>query len=94
MTCPLEGQIAALLDRAGLPYIRPETNKDDPTTLDFFVPSLGLYIEVKQWHSDRIAAQLARVPAAADALVLVGRHSVERLLALFRALSEAEEIGR
>ena len=43
---------------------------------------------MKQWHTPRIAAQLALLPERADALVLVGRRSVAKLLALAAALEK------
>jgi hypothetical protein len=54
---PVERIIADALDAAGLAYTRgPET----PAGLDFHLPLFDLHIECKQFHSPRIAGQMAR----------------------------------
>lgn len=42
--------------------------------LDFYLPSLDIYIEVKKFHTERIVNQTVR---ADDIIVLQGRKSVE-----------------
>ena len=85
MTDPLEKAMAALLDEAGIPYVRPEIVRSDPTTLDFYLPTIDLYVELKQWHSPRLADQIAKVPVASDVMILIGRNSVDRLKKLIAA---------
>lgn len=57
---PLEERIALALDRAGIQY-RTGEGGHVSCALDFELPTLGVYIEVKRFHTDRIAAQMARV---------------------------------
>lgn len=85
---PLERAMSALLDRASIRYTRPERDKADPTTLDFHLTDIGLYIEVKQFHTDRIAGQLGAMPHTASALVLVGPDSIKAFARLVAALSK------
>lgn len=87
MSDPLEKQFVAILDAAAIGYIRPDRDHDDPTTLDFYLPDLDLYIELKQYHSDRITRQLANLPENSNALVLIGRNSVHAFRAFIRQLT-------
>lgn len=77
MTCPLEKKMVALLTKHAIDFRRPDRDKDDPTTLDFFLPDFALYVEVKQFHSPRISDQLAKVPQRTSAIVLMGPTAVE-----------------
>lgn len=82
-----EQQFELLLVQAGILFTRPERDQHDPTTLDFHIPAAGgLYIEAKDYHTPRIANQLAKLPQDASAMVLVGRDSVAALLELVRLL--------
>lgn len=56
---PLEEIIAHALDKAGIDYATDYEGKS-PAELDFHLPALDLYIEVKSGHSDRIATQTTR----------------------------------
>lgn len=76
MTCPLENRMCALLESSGIIFTRPERDQRDPTTLDFYLPTLNTYIEVKQFHTARIAKQLEPVPKGATAIVLQGINAV------------------
>lgn len=75
MTCPVEKKLALLLDAADIEFTKPERDQHDPTTLDFYLPSFDIYIEVKQFHTPRIADQLSRVPTGKTAIVLQGKNS-------------------
>ena len=57
MTDPIERLIAEALTTAGLAYTAGDATA---SKLDFHVPALGIDIEVKRFHSDRIAKQMAR----------------------------------
>lgn len=60
MSDPVEKIVADALDASRLIY---ETeNHPDALGLDFYLPFLGVHIEVKQFHSDRISEQMSRVP--------------------------------
>ena len=44
---------------AGIEYERADNTK---VALDFYLPADDIYIEVKQFHSEWIASQMARTP--------------------------------
>lgn len=56
---PMESMLAAALDDSGIRYLSDVRN---PSGLDFKLLDSGIEIEVKQFHSDRIAKQMSRVP--------------------------------
>lgn len=54
---PLEQRIAEALTAGGIEFTRkPEETKN----LDFYLPQVGVYIEVKGGHTPRIAEQCSR----------------------------------
>lgn len=55
---PMERLIAEALDRAGIDYVT-DLGGGNPSNLDFRL-SNGVEIEVKRFHSPRIADQMAR----------------------------------
>jgi hypothetical protein len=67
---PVEKIVAEALDAGGYQFV----TGDDPRAmgLDFYLTELNLHIEVKQFHSDRIAEQTARVD---NVIVVQGRHA-------------------
>ncbi len=71
MTDPMERQIADALTRAGIAF-----TTDHEARLDFYLPDANVHIEVKQFHSDRIAEQMARAP---NVIAVQGRGAVEWL---------------
>lgn len=74
----MERLIAEALCEAGVSFVH-----DDPVShLDFYLPDLNIYIEVKQMHSMRIADQMARVD---NVIVAQGRKAVEALAGLIAA---------
>lgn len=73
---PIEAIIASALDDAGLLY-----NRHNDKNLDFFVPQLMIYIECKQFHTERISEQTKRVP---NIIVIQGRHAAETFAQLVR----------
>ena len=74
----MERMIEGALKAAGWDYSRADSW---PEALDFWVPCLGCFIEVKQFHSERIAGQMAR---AENVIVAQGREAVEALATLIR----------
>ena len=78
ITDPMELMIAEALDAAGISYVHEASN---PSKLDFKLLDIGVEIEVKQFHSDRIAKQMARVD---NVIVAQGRGAVELLALLIR----------
>lgn len=81
---PLEEAVARALTSAGLAFTR-ENPPSQP--LDFHLSDLDLFIEVKQFHSDRIAKQLAGQP---NVLVLQGPSTVAWFTDLLQRLTNAE----
>ena len=90
MTCPLEKKFVSLLEESGIAYTRPENDARDPTNLDFHLTDFNIYVEVKQFHTPRIADQLERVPERSSALVLVGPKSVEAFVSLVTILAASQ----
>lgn len=56
MKDPVESIIEDALINSGYCFEREKNG------LDFYIPSLDLYIECKQFHSNRISDQMGRVP--------------------------------
>lgn len=78
---PMERLIEEALLDAGVPFTR-EGQPGHQHALDFYLPDADVFIEVKRFHSDRIAAQMARVP---NVIVAQGKPAVEALAAMIRA---------
>lgn len=56
MDDPMEIAMASALRDAGIRFVLDDAGSG----LDFYLPDFDVYIEVKQFHSDRIAEQMAR----------------------------------
>jgi hypothetical protein len=69
---PLELMISDALDAAGVAFIRERDNRDQ--RLDFYLPGPGVYIECKQFHSERISDQIRPF---ANVIVIQGRTAAE-----------------
>ena len=57
---PIEAIIATALDARGIEYAHDGSGETNG--LDFWLPTLGTYIECKAYHSPRIAEQMTRTP--------------------------------
>lgn len=53
----LEKSLADFLASKDIGFVHESQNKDQ--ILDFYLPGFGIYIEVKQYHAERVAKQLA-----------------------------------
>lgn len=76
---PMERIIEQALNEAGIPYF-----EDVPVgarALDFYLPDYAVYIEVKQFHSDRIASQMGQCN---NIIAVQGRVAVELFAQLLR----------
>ena len=71
MTDPIEKIIATALTNAGLEY---KSDFGGGAVLDFYIPQWDVHIEVKQFHSPRIAKQMAR---AENVIAIQGRNAAE-----------------
>jgi hypothetical protein len=78
---PMEQMIEAALIGAGIDYL---IDGDEGQSLDFLLPAYGVHIEVKRFHSARIAEQMARAP---NVIAAQGKDAVELLAALIRRSS-------
>lgn len=83
----MERLIAEALHDAGIRFTASDRNagrpqRPDDITLDFHLLDLDLYIEVKQFHSARIAKQME---AAENVIVAQGRAAVTALANLIRS---------
>jgi len=76
MSDPMEQLISDALNKRGIRYTG-ETHSDNKS-LDFYLPEMGVHIEVKQFHTPRVAEQMGRV---SDVIVAQGRGAVEQLAA-------------
>lgn len=56
ITDPVESIIARALDKLGIAYV----HQLGPAGLDFYLKDHDLHIEVKQFHTPRIAEQMGR----------------------------------
>ena len=81
MTDPMEQIIASALDDAGFSFATGEGG-GNASGLDFRLES-GIEIEVKRFHSPRIAAQMAR---ADNVIAVHGEQAVRFLANAIRAL--------
>lgn len=81
MTDPMEQIIADALDAAGIQYTS-DFNGGNPARPDFYLPEVDVYIEVKRFHSPRIADQMSRAP---NVIAVQGKLAVEWLAAMISA---------
>lgn len=72
---PMEQRIERALIDAGIAY-ETDAGGANPSGLDFNLPQLGIEIEVKRFHSPRIAEQMARAP---NVIVAQGEAAVDFL---------------
>ena len=77
---PMEKIMRDALDREGFVYTQDGRHGGEANNgLDFFLPDYGVHIEVKQFHSARIADQMSRAP---NVIAVQGRDAVEFFAAL------------
>lgn len=74
---PIELIIADGLNRAGIRFTHESDNKGQ--ALDFYLPDRGVYIECKQFPTDRTSAQIA---GFANVIVIQGRQAAHTFVAL------------
>jgi hypothetical protein len=78
----MERRMIQAFRTAGIRFLQPQDTHEGPNTLDFHLPDHNLYIEVKQFHSDRIARQMALQP---NVIVAQGALAVEALALMVEA---------
>jgi hypothetical protein len=69
---PLETIIADGLGRAGIRFVHWSDNKSQ--ALDFSLPDFGIYVECKQFATDKTSAQIAPFP---NVIVIQGREAAQ-----------------
>lgn len=79
---PMEQIIADALDEAGIGYTA-DFGSGNPSGLDFRLHN-GIEIEVKRFHTPRIAEQMSRAP---NVIAVQGREAVVYLAGLIRGAS-------
>ena len=57
ITNPQEIQIKEILESKGIDYVHESQNNG--SRLDFYIPKYNVYIEVKQYYSERSNSQLS-----------------------------------
>lgn len=72
MSDPMEAQIERALRAGGYRYEKGEKTG----ALDFYLINVGVFIEVKQFHSDRIAEQMA---SQKNVIAVQGKYAVQFL---------------
>lgn len=78
MQDPMEKLIRDALIDIGEPFIEENKNL---ANLDFYLPRINVYIEVKQFHSKRISNQMER---ASNVIVAQGKEAVEALASMIK----------
>jgi len=73
----LEKQIAEMLDSLKIDFIHESEDKHQG--LDFYIPKYDVYIEVKQFHAERIHRQIS---SRDNVIVIQGIQSVNLLKSL------------
>lgn len=72
----LEKEVASILDQKGIHYIHE--SEGNGSTIDFYLPGYDVFIEVKQFHAERVLKQLS----SKDNVILIqGKKSLSFLKA-------------
>lgn len=83
MKCPVEKRFEELLDARGIKYTRPEKDASDKSSVDYFLKDYDLYVEVKQFHTDRVNGQIAKCYPK-GVMVLVGMAAVNSFMEMMK----------
>ena len=81
ITDPLEKSLASALDDAGIEYVHESEHGNHNNGLDFYLPKYGVYIEVKQYHSERVSEQMKRHE---EVIVIQGKSAVNYFASLIK----------
>ena len=71
----LEKKVAEALEEVGIEFIHESESKEQ--ALDFYLPSFDVFIEIKQFHADRISRQML---SKDDVIAVQGMKSVNLLV--------------
>lgn len=75
---PMEKMVRSALTAAGIEFVEGDATDE---RLDFYLPNIGVHIEVKQFHSPRISEQMSR---ADEIIVIQGKWACEVFCGLIR----------
>ncbi|MCY1374892.1 hypothetical protein D9M68_551420 [compost metagenome] len=75
----LEQSVADILAFHKIKFIHESEN--NKSNLDFYLPDFDVYIEVKQYHSDRVLKQLS---GKEDIILIQGKKSISMLKELLK----------
>lgn len=84
MEDPMEKIVRAALREAGIEFVEERDKR--ARGLDFYLPRSDVHIEVKQFHSNRIAEQMSRAP---NVIAIQGIGAAKLFAALVRPLTPA-----
>jgi hypothetical protein len=73
----LETKVADALNHVGIEFIHESENAEQ--VLDFYLPFFDVFIEIKQFHSDRISKQMS---SKENVIAVQGIKSVNLLVAV------------
>jgi hypothetical protein len=73
----LEKKVAEALDEVGIDFVHESENKEQ--VLDFYLPFFDVYIEIKQFHADRISNQMS---SKDNVIAVQGTKSVNLLVTM------------
>lgn len=79
----LEKSVAQVLYNKGIKFVYESEDKDQ--RLDFYLPDADVYIEIKQYHSERISNQLSTQD---NVIVLQGKKAVS----LFEEMLQGKDL--
>ena len=79
--CPLEKAVGDALDAAGIVFLHESWGDPVTAELDFYVPDWNSHIEIKRFHTDRIAGQMSR---SENVIVLQGENAVSAFCRLLK----------
>lgn len=83
---PVEQIIEDALDGIGMPYEREREIPGTVLRIDFYLPTFDIYIECKQFHTDRTNEQMAAVK---NIIVIQGMEAAY----VFRCMIKASDNG-
>ncbi len=89
-TDPMERLCGQALRACGIDFIT-DHEAESPARLDFYLPASDLHIEVKRFHSERVAEQLRR---AENVILLQGKGAVQFFASLMTTTAvETDPVG-
>ena len=86
-TDPIEQIIERGFIAACLPYETEREHHPGREPLDFYLPTLGVYVEVKQFHTPRIEAQMAR---AKNVIAIQGEAAARAFVRMLQGQKEGQ----